>query len=194
MRNDYYIYRYDREDGSPYYIGKGCGNRLFRERRNFTPKDRNRIQIVLGDMTEEEAFELEIFLIQEIGRKDLGTGTLLNLTDGGEGVSGHQHSEESRLKMREAKLGRKRSSEVKRKMSESHKERYRTGQHDEDARRRKISEGNKGKTIPDHQKKKMSESARKRFRPPMSCLHCRKEGVNPNLFSHISSGICKRRN
>lgn len=47
---------------------------------------------------ESDAFDLETRLIKTIGRKDLGLGPLLNLTDGGEGESGRIISEETRIK------------------------------------------------------------------------------------------------
>ncbi len=52
------------------------------------------------NLTEEEAFELEKFLIEQFGRKNLETGTLYNLTDGGDGVSGYRKTDEQ-LKARQ---------------------------------------------------------------------------------------------
>lgn len=46
------------------------------------------VLIILGGVFEEIAFEMEKFLIKQIGRKDLQDGPLYNLTDGGEGFSG----------------------------------------------------------------------------------------------------------
>lgn len=43
--------------------------------------------IIRKNLTEKEAFETEIALIAAIGRIDKGTGTLVNMTDGGEGQS-----------------------------------------------------------------------------------------------------------
>ena len=89
MDNNYYVYQYIREDGSPYYIGKGKGNRAYINNRS-TPKplEIDRIILIKENLTEEEAFDLECKLIALYGRKDLGTGILRNLTNGGEGVSG----------------------------------------------------------------------------------------------------------
>jgi hypothetical protein len=52
-----------------------------------------------------------MILIRFYGRKDLGTGILRNLTDGGEGTSGWIPSEEVRAKMSAANTGKKQSAE-----------------------------------------------------------------------------------
>jgi hypothetical protein len=143
----YYTYAYLREDKTPYYVGKGKGNRAYRRRDTGInpPKDKSRILILKKNLTEEEAFKHEIYMISVFGRKDLGTGILRNLTDGGDGVSGRTpwnkgktHSEETKRKMSELKKG------ITRKMSEETK--------------RKISEALKGKTLSEDTRKKISES------------------------------------
>ena len=52
------------------------------------PQDEGRIVIVKDGITEEDSFALENLLIKFWGRKDLGTGVLHNMTDGGDGNSG----------------------------------------------------------------------------------------------------------
>ncbi|MCG7944906.1 MAG: hypothetical protein N0C84_01020, partial [Candidatus Thiodiazotropha taylori] len=86
MEKKYYVYYWNREDGTPYYIGKGCGDRAYRKGRDYKPPV-ERIQILKENLTEDEALELEIELIAKFGRKDLGTGILRNKTDGGDGMS-----------------------------------------------------------------------------------------------------------
>lgn len=132
--------------GTPYYAGKGKGDRAFviQGHRQNPPKDRSFI-LVQEFPDEATAFAAEKFLISYYGRIDLGTGCLRNRTDGGEGQSGrivsqetrskmrlshigigHKHSDESRLKMSKAKLGnknclgRKVSEETRRRLSVSH--------------------------------------------------------------------------
>ena len=84
----YYTYAYLREDGTPYYIGKGTGRRAFnRNCKSVKMPDKDRILILKNNLTEEEAFIHEIYMIAVLGRKDLGTGILHNLTEGGEGFS-----------------------------------------------------------------------------------------------------------
>jgi hypothetical protein len=98
-----------RENRTPYYIGKGTKYRAFgRTRRGAKPpKDKSRILILKQNLTEEEAFKHEIYMIAVFGRKDLGTGILLNMTDGGEGVSGYKFSEESKKEKSIKCTGRK---------------------------------------------------------------------------------------
>jgi hypothetical protein len=101
---DFYSYLWLREDGTPYYAGKGHGSRAFvrgTHRYVYPPRDKTRIVVfILHD--EAEAFESEIALIDLFGRKDLGTGCLLNQTSGGEGVPHQFYSAELREKLRRA--------------------------------------------------------------------------------------------
>ena len=104
---NYYTYAYLREDRTPYYIGKGKGDRALNKNRKGIkpPKDESRIIFLKQNLTEEEAFKHEVYMIAVLGRKDLGTGILRNRTDGGEGSSGAIVSEETRRKKSEAIKG-----------------------------------------------------------------------------------------
>ncbi len=87
MQNDFYTYAYLREDGTPYYIGKGRGPRAL---KNFgrmgckTPEEKSRILILKQNLSEFDAYKHEVYMISVFGRKDLGTGILRNLTNGGD--------------------------------------------------------------------------------------------------------------
>ena len=101
--NRFYTYAYLREDRTPYYIGQGSGKRIFEKRKRCCrpAKDKSRIIFLKQNITEEEAFKHEIYMIAVFGRIDLGTGILHNRTDGGEGASGAVVSEETRRKKSE---------------------------------------------------------------------------------------------
>lgn len=99
--NIYYVYQYLREDMTPYYIGKGCKNRI-NEGHNVALPPKERRVMIAENLSEQEAFDLEIELIAKYGRKDLGTGILRNQTDGGDGASGNIHTEETIAKMKAA--------------------------------------------------------------------------------------------
>jgi hypothetical protein len=114
----FYTYLWLRENGTPYYVGKGKGKRGFTSLKhsvNCPPKERI---IIYPAESEVDAFETEIALIWYYGRKDLGVGCLRNHTDGGEGVSGPK-SLAHRLNIGKAHVGMKRSEQAKKNISEA---------------------------------------------------------------------------
>ena len=96
-----YIHR-KATDGTPFYVGMGTVRRpYYKSRRsdwwlNTYKKHGITVEIVSEGLSMEDAYELEVFLIYTIGRKDKGLGTLVNMTDGGDGAKGYLTSEEQR--------------------------------------------------------------------------------------------------
>jgi len=153
----FYTYAWLREDGTPYYIGKGSGGRAWRQsgrRSKAKMPPRERVLILKKNLTEEEAFRHEIYMIAIYGRKDLGTGILHNFSDGGEGVS--KPSPETREKIGAANRGRVRSPETREKLRTSH-----LGKTLPEEQKRKISEALKGRVFTEEHKKKIREAKRK---------------------------------
>lgn len=111
-RTDYYVYMYLREDGTPYYVGKGKDDRAYvkANRRAKVPPE-NRIVFPYNNLTEKESLEKEMELIAKYGRKDIGTGILRNLTDGGDGASGAKRTPEQIERLRKSITGKKRTPE-----------------------------------------------------------------------------------
>ena len=110
----FYTYLWLRDDGTPYYVGKGTGSRAFVKHATVKVPPRDRI-IVQEFLSDTDALEAEKFLISYYGRSDLEKGCLRNYTDGGEGLL--RPGKELREKLRNSHLGHKASEETKIKMS-----------------------------------------------------------------------------
>lgn len=154
----YYIYAYVRKDRSPYYIGKGTGRRAFAPHGKHiaVPRDRSRIIIMERNLSEIGAIALERRYISWYGKKSNG-GTLRNLTDGGEGMSGYRHTEEYKKKSSESRKGAN-SYWYGKKIPREYVERSRLariGTPLSEEHKRKISEANKGRAVSEETKQKL---------------------------------------
>ena len=92
MENNYYVYAHiNPTNDEVFFIGKGKGRRVYSRKnrnnhwKNYVKKYGGFLVLFINvNLTEEESFELEKQWISNIGRKDLGKGTLVNTTNGGE--------------------------------------------------------------------------------------------------------------
>lgn len=134
--NSYYVYIYrDPRPGmdmQPIYVGKGHGNRAWKHWR-YGADPSNRIftgklkqikdaglepQITIINVVDESvAFHIERGLIASYGRRSNGSGTLCNLTDGGEGFAVGRLTDEHRSKIAAALRNYKRTDEHCRNLS-----------------------------------------------------------------------------
>lgn len=106
-----YVYRHIRLDkNEPFYIGIGSdhlytrANELSGKRRNplwnrISLKTKIEVEIILDNLTWEDACEKEIEFIKLYGRLDNSTGILCNLTNGGDGSFGVKVSDETKKKL-----------------------------------------------------------------------------------------------
>jgi hypothetical protein len=106
--------------GIPCYVGQGNKDRPFKHikralRGQHTnlhlariirgTKGKLPVCVIRTGLTRKEAVEMEMALIKVIGREDLGTGPLVNRTDGGEGPTNMIFSKSARKKISQAGLG-----------------------------------------------------------------------------------------
>jgi len=108
----FYVYLYLREDGTPYYAGKGIGKRAWAHSKKEIqpPADKSRIVFPAWNLLEIGAFILERKFISWYGRVDLGNGILRNKTDGGDGAAGYVFTEQALAKQ---KAGRAKTEETR---------------------------------------------------------------------------------
>jgi len=111
-------------DYEPFYVGKGEGYRINvhlyesklendenKLKTNKIKKIQREIEsdpikfLYKKNMIEQNALELETIMIVTIGRINLNAGPLTNLTNGGEGKSGHIVSDETKQKISNANKG-----------------------------------------------------------------------------------------
>jgi hypothetical protein len=157
------VYRHIRTDkNEPFYIGIGKTERRA-YRRDFRNKywtsianKGYKVEILFDDLSWDEACEKEKEFIQLYGRKDLGLGTLVNMTDGGDGGIGTIPSQETRIKKSISLRGKVRSEESKKKYSLVAKNRTYS-----EETRKKMSDAKKGKPSPRKGVKLSDETKRK---------------------------------
>lgn len=127
----HYVYSFvDPRNNEVFYIGQGKGHRarqgpigrpeVLMERMLDIVKQTNQahtIEYIKKGLTKQEAVDLEIQMIAQYGRKDLGLGPLLNKTNGGVGTKGFIMPDEQRKDIRIRRTGTTQSEGTKEKIS-----------------------------------------------------------------------------
>jgi len=122
-----YIYKHTRLDTNEvFYIGVSTQKHKYRKNskernpfwKNITSKTNYISEIIEDNLEDYEAKLREIYYIKLYGRRDLGLGTLVNLTDGGDGVT--------KLSTEAIKRGSEIRKSKNRKVSEELKEKLRS--------------------------------------------------------------------
>lgn len=160
-----YVYMYyDPSRGEPIYVGKGNGHRdtMHMKRKDHHPltyrlRAMKKIGVdpiitrICNDVNDELALLVEEEAISKFGRRDLGLGTLLNLTDGGDGAKGAILSDDHRLKLSQALKGRIVTPETRALMSK-----VRTGETRSEDTRARISAAKRGQKYSDEARANIS--------------------------------------
>lgn len=173
-----YVYRDPSRRNEPIYVGKGQDDRAHshltrKDMHPFTHRlqlmKRNGIEPITSVVnlpSEALAIQCEIDTIARFGRKDLGLGPVLNMTDGGEGASGRVEGAETRKKKSDAMKG------------ENHhnfgKPAYNKGKSPSAESRQKNSDAHKGKSTSPEARKKQAEAMKGKVQPKSVCPHCGK--------------------
>ena len=130
QKNKKVLYRHVRLDKNEvFYVGIGNPkrpyDRYFRNNwwKNIVAKTDYKIDILFDDLTWEEACEKEKEFISLYGRRDLGKGPLVNLTDGGDSIKGYVMTQEHKNKISKANKGNtyRLSEETKRRIGKAAK-------------------------------------------------------------------------
>jgi hypothetical protein len=152
-----YLHR-KKTNNSVFYVGIGNNSRAYSKQRskrwfNIVKKHDYYIDIIAKNLNNEDALELESFLIEIYGRLDLKNGQLVNMTNGGPGASGLSCSIKERRNYILSKV--ERSLEWKKKISNSHK-----GKVFSIETLKKMSDAKKGKKTSEDTIEKMKKSNR----------------------------------
>lgn len=130
------VYQHRRLDTNEIFyigIGKTIARSKSKKNRNkywhhIVNKVGYNVEILHNNITWDEACKFEINYIKQYGRQDLGTGILVNMTNGGDGVFGLIMSEENKKQLSNRMMGEKNhnygkkfSDETRYKLSISHK-------------------------------------------------------------------------
>lgn len=204
------VYQHIRKDTNQIFyigIGKKVDRAYYKLRRNkywtnIFNKTEIEVKIVCDDVDLKTAYQIEKYLISYYGRFDLGLGSLVNMTSGGESINDLVITDSHRLKMSLAKKGKKRicntgqnhfmygknhSDEYKQKMSESLKAVKNTEEN-----KAKVSQQFKGtKQSKEHIAKRIA--AMPKHHEKKTCPNCGLVGAGGNMIRYHFNN-CKKLN
>jgi hypothetical protein len=155
---EFYTYVWRDAVGVPFYVGKGKRRRAYDTTSRTTDfKEIHAaggcsVEIVDWFIHESQAHAHEVELIERYGRREFG-GLLVNKTDGGDGATGCTPSDDTRAKIRNAKINL--SAEARANLSASL-----SGRTLSKAHRDKISDANRGREYNSETLSKMSDAMR----------------------------------
>lgn len=187
-----YLYRHIRLDkNEPFYIGIAKNDDFsftrayykYKSKRNkiwldIINKTSYEVEILFEDLTWEQACQKEIEFISLYGRIDLKTGTLANMTKGGDGMIGVIRSEEYKLKLSERQKDGK-AYWFDKTFTKEHKE--------------KISISLQGKKVSEETKNKISNSLKGKNHPQYGKISFKAKKVidtNTNII-YESIALCE---
>lgn len=175
-----YVYGEYKFDYEPFYVGKGSNDRSHRIHSHYgkyTQYKINKIEksgfipIIIKQynlISENDAFIFESKMINDIGRSDKKSGPLCNHTNGGGGITGYKHTDETKEKIRITSLGRKHTEKTKKRLSILNKlitgeKTSMYGKHHTEETKEKIRNSNIGKCRSDSFKYKNAIAHRKSY-------------------------------
>ena len=177
----YYIYAYMSDSCVPYYIGKGKNYRAWSKQHTVDLPTTDKIVIMESNLTEIGAFALERRYIRWYGRKDKGTGILLNKTDGGELFAGKK-SEEWKKNASIFFTGNNnpmKRPEVRAKITGENHGMYRKTHSDDYKKRKSNDMMGSGNPMYGSKRKDLSEYNKRINSLKVNCPHCNKTGTFP---------------
>ena len=198
-----YVYRHIRLDkNEPFYIGIGKTEKRAYEKikrnqfwHNIIAKTDYEVEILFDNLTWEEAGEKEKEFIKLYGKRNSNNGTLVNITDGGGGILGARHNEESKRKIGKESKNRKRQprseeTKLKLRLANLGKVGANKGKSPSQETRDKIANTLRGKVGP-NKGKPMTEEAKRKMIATKTGKPSLKKGIklSDEVKNKVSEGL-----